>query len=321
MILDNFNPEAIQAITPAETLQTQNPAAEAVEVAVTTDDFLKIPTATAPEATEKPTEKKTEQGQELTEAERKDMAGRNARMYVNLIDLIVSRGCTLLTGGEAERYKLSKTEREEYTQASADYFYTINAKVSPALVFMVTTMTIFSSIFFRAYADYKTKKRNEKQESERKEREAADAKREAAAREAEKRQQQERKPAPTVTTVEAEEKEPPAPKKKEVKIYREDIPEAMNKRNNFEIYGPEDRPTELKGWKDALIGKYKRAPNGDRWTYDECLKAADNTPSDFIKMTIQQYKEAGENWKEINLKIRRFLRELKPMILEGNFKA
>ena len=87
-------------------------------------------------------------------------------MYVNLIDLVVSRGCALLTGETHERYKLSKSESDEYKKVSADYFYTINAQVSPALVFMVSTLTIFSSICFRAFADYKSKVKRKKAEKE-----------------------------------------------------------------------------------------------------------------------------------------------------------
>lgn len=278
-------------------------------------DFLEIPEAPAPEP-EAPEEKQPEQldaKPEPTEEEKKELAARNAQMYVTLVDLLVSRGCSLLTGGEIERYKLSKSEKEEYTKVSAEYFNTINATVSPAAVFIVSTLTIFSAIFFRAYLDYKQKKKKAEDEKRQREREAQREAAAAAAAEQQEREQreQERQPAPKFINKE------PKPEPKKPLYYFEEFPEAKNSRSNFEIYLQEDKPENSKTWTDSLIGKYKRSPENDRWTYEECLKAEDNEPSPIIKMMIEQKLTEGKNWKTINLELRKFLRELPKMIDEN----
>lgn len=306
--LQDYNPEEIK--TPE--------AAAATTTEITTDELIQIPTVEAPKEIIAAPEELKDAKAELSETEKKDLASRNAAMYVNLIDLIVSRGCMLLTGAEVDRYKLTKSEKEEYTKVSADYFYTINAQVSPALVFMVSTLTIFSSILFRAYGDFKAKTQKEKADAERKQKEAK-AKAEAEAEQL-NRDERERTAAATAT---AELKQPKeikleTPAKKTPKIYKEEIPEAKNARSNFEIYSIEDKKTDSKTWNDNLIGKYKRSQTNDRWTYEECLKANDNTPSEFCIRYITQHREAHkaegkeikESWKNINLELRRILKNL-----------
>lgn len=276
-------------------------------------ELLAIPEAPAPILETETEAEQIDAKAEPTEAERKDLAARNAAMYVTLIDLLVSRGCSLFTAAEIERYKLSKSEKEEYTKVSAEYFYTINAQVSPGAVFFVSTLTIFSSIFFRAWLDYKTKKKKEEDDKKARERAAA------AAAEAEERNRQEQQ---QQAAAEAN-KEPqqqflkvekaPEPERKKPLYYKEEFIEVKNERSNFEIYSEKDKPENSKTWIDTLIGKYKRSPVNDRWTYEECLKAQDNEPSPIIKMMIGQKQNEGKTWKDINLEIRKFLRSLPSM--------
>jgi len=276
-------------------------------------DFLEIPTAPAPiEDTQAQTEQINAKP-EPTEAEKKDLDGRNAAMYVTLVDLLVSRGCSLLTSADIERYKLSKSEKEEYTKVSAEYFYTINAQVSPAAVFIVSTLTIFSSIFFRAWIDFKTKKK--KQQDEKKAKERAEA---AEAEERNRQQQQQEQAAAEAAQQQQQhqqqfirfEPKPEPPQKPKPLYYRDEFHEAKNQRSNFEIYSAEDKPEASKTWTDVLIGKYKRSATNDRWTYEECLKAEDNEPSAIIKMMIGQKRTEGKTWKDINLELRKFLKSL-----------
>lgn len=275
-------------------------------------DLLAIPEAPAPVMDAEPQPEQTDAKPEPTEAERKDLAARNAAMYVTLVDLLVSRGCSLFTGAEIERYKLSKSEKEEYTKVSAEYFYTINAQVSPGAVFLVSTLTIFSSIFFRAWIDYKAKKKKQEDEKKAKERAAA-----AEAEERERQQQQQQAAAEAAKEPQQQQflkvEKAPEPERKKPLYYKEEIPEAKNERSNFEIYSEKDKPENSKTWNDILIGKYKRSPTNDRWTYEECLKAQDNEPSEIIKMMIGQKQTEGKTWKDINLEIRKFLRSLPSM--------
>ena len=303
--LEDYNPEA---------LKIQEAAPQELPTAET--DFLEIPTAEAPgEASNAAPEKIEQQKAEATEAEKKDLASRNAAMYVSLLDLIVCRGCNLITGEDTERYKLTKSEKEEYTKVSAEYFYTIDAKVSPALVFMVSTFTIFSAILFRCYGDYKAKVKREKEAAERKkrEKEAAEAAAAAAAAAAVTL------PTLKISPLKVEEYKPEAPpaRTKEIVIYKEEIKEALTSRSNFEIYTEEDKKEGSKTWKDALLGKYKNTPGNDRQTYEECLKAENNTPTEIPARMIEQMRAAGESWKTINLKIRKYLKSLPTMLIEG----
>lgn len=303
--MQSFDLNKIEEVQTIEQPQQQQPADNI-------GDLLAIPEAPAPILDEPG--KQAEQidaKPEPTEAERKDLAARNAAMYVTLVDLLVSRGAALFTGQEIERYKLSKSEKEEYTKVSAEYFFTINAQVSPAAVFIVSTLTIFSSIFFRAWADWKAKKK--KIEDEKKARERA----EAAEAEERKRQEQQQQAAAEAAKEPQQQflkvEKAPEPERKKPIYYKEEFTEAKNERSNFEIYSEKDKPENSKTWKDALIGKYKRSPTNDRWTYDECLKAQDNEPTAIIKMMIGQKQTEGKTWKDINLEIRKFLRGLPSM--------
>jgi hypothetical protein len=290
-----------------EEVQTQQPQPEQPQ-ADKIGDLLAIPEAPAPVMDTEPSAEQKDVKPEPTEAERKDLAARNAAMYVTLVDLLVSRGCSLFTGSEIERYKLSKSEKEEYTKVSAEYFFTINAQVSPAAVFLVSTLTIFSSIFFRAWIDWKTKKK--KQEDEKK------AKERAAAAEAEERNRQEQQQQAAAEAAKEPQKQflkvekAPEPERKKPLYYKEEFTECKNERSNFEIYSENDKPENSKTWNDSLIGKYKRSPTNDRWTYEECLKAQDNEPSAIIKMMIGQKQTEGKTWKDINLELRKFLKSL-----------
>ena len=310
--LENYNPEdfqEVQKIEIPEQATTGTPQSDS--------NFFEIPTAPPKENVIEAEPEQVNIKPEPTEEEKKTLAERNASMYVNLIDLVVSRGCALLTGETHERYKLSKSESDEYKKVSADYFYTINAQVSPALVFMVSTLTIFSSICFRAFADYKSKVKKKKAEKE-----AEQKQKEAEIKALEMQRQfneiaiQQQTQAQQVEPIYINqslpmEEEPPT--RKAPKVYKEEIIEAMEERSNFEIYTEKDKAENSKNWKDELIGKYKRSAANDRLTYDECLKANNNKPSEFIERIIKQYLEQGDSWKEINLKIRRFLRTLKSM--------
>jgi hypothetical protein len=296
-----------------EEVQTQQPQPEQPQ-ADKIGDLLAIPEAPAPVMDTEPSPEQKDVKPEPTEAERKDLAARNAAMYVTLVDLLVSRGCSLFTGSEIERYKLSKSEKEEYTKVSAEYFFTINAQVSPAAVFLVSTLTIFSSIFFRAWMDFKTKKK--KQQDEKKAKERAEA---AEAEERNRQQQQQEQDAAEAAQQQQQqqpqqfirfEPKPEPPQKQKPLYYRDEFHEAKNQRSNFEIYSAEDKPENSKTWIDVLIGKYKRSATNDRWTYEECLKAEDNEPSAIIKMMIGQKQTEGKTWKDINLELRKFLKSL-----------
>jgi hypothetical protein len=275
-------------------------------------EFLEIPTAPEPEPEKEKEEKLEKVEEEKSEAEKKALAVRNATMYVTLVDLIVSRGCSLIAGGEIERYKLSKSEKEEYSKVSEEYFLTINANVSPAAVFIVSTLTIFSSIFFRAFLDYKAKKKKKEDEEKREadQKRAAAAAAAAAAKTELENKQRDTEPTKTISILKAEKTEQEKPK-----YYKEEILEAKNSRSNFEIYQEKDKPENSKTWTDSLIGKYKRSPENDRWTYEECLKAQDNEPTEIVKMLINQKLSLQKSWKDINLEIRKFLKSL-PSFLE-----
>ena len=257
--LEDYNPETYQEEISINDKSVNN-------ITDSQSELLPIPQAEAKGEVIKEEVKESENIKtELSEEERKDLASRNASMYVGLIYLLVSRGCGLITGESHERYKLSKSEAEEYKKVSADYFYTVNTTVSPALVFMVSTLTIFSSIFFRAYADYKSKKRREKAELEAEERREAEARAEIQRRYIQQQQEQQRQAeiinnntkTPEYNTSIPIEEEPP--KRKKPTVYREEIQEGKENRSNFEIYTDKDKQAGSKTWTDDLLGKYKVA--------------------------------------------------------------
>ena len=288
------------------------PKAPTTEEAGAFEDIMQAPT---PEAPLKENTKQAEEIGEKTEEiedpeELKRLAERNAKNIVNLTDLLVSRACSLISGEKPSRYKLEKVEKEEYIETAAAYFETIKTKISPATVFVMSTITIFSSILFRAFQDWKTNKKAKEQEQKLKEASERGSLQRAAAKVVQME--------PKSESMQVDEIKIPEVKKP--KIYFEEVPEARAERGNFEIYLPTDKPKKGNRWKDELLGMYKRSKDNDRYTYEEALKKG-SRPSPIVKNMIDQRlleaqfkkKDGSIDWPLINKDIRNILREFPKM--------
>lgn len=263
------------------------------------------PETVAPPTTGPAPKPEPEQKDEPTPEEKRKLAEKNASMLVNVTDLLVSRLCSLLSGEDHERYKLHKIEKEEYKEAAAAYFETLKTKVSPALIFFTSTLTIFSGILFKAWGDRKRKI---------KERETA------AKLEAERKAAQEQRtiptgppaqePRPTTT-------EPPAKViriekgvRKAAIIYKEEVPEAMEARSNFEIFTEADRPEGVSSkWDDKIIGYYKKSAENERLKYEDVLKDG-SRPSPLLERLIFAELQKGKEWRLINKELRHYIKSL-----------
>ena len=272
---------------------------------------LEIEKVSAPQLKEDPVilENTQTEKPELSEEEQRKVSERTARMFVNLSDVIVSRVCDIITGEGIERYKMSKIEREDLTEATTEYFVSTKAQASPVVIFSITAITIFSGIFMRAYADYKKKKKEEQKK--------ADQERQLKIIE---RQKEEERQNLNILPMQAQTseiriiQEAPAPKEDRniVKIHREEIPEAINKRSNFKIYTEADRPQNANATKfnDEVIGRYAYNSQGERYTIEECLKADDSKPSPLLERMILQYLKRGTEQRIINKELRQYLKNL-----------
>lgn len=272
---------------------------------------LEIEKVSAPQLKEEPVilENTQTEKPELSEEEQRKVSERTARMFVNLSDVIVSRVCDIITGEGIERYKMSKIEREDLTEATTEYFVSTKAQASPVVIFSITAITIFSGIFMRAYADYKKKKKEEQKKADQ----------ERQLKIIEKQKEEERQnlnilPAQAQTSQIRIIQEAPAQKEDRniIKIHKEEVPEALSKRSNFKIYTEADRPQNANATKfnDEVIGRYAYNSQGERYTIEECLKSDDSKPSPLLERMILQYLKRGTEQRIINKELRHYLKNL-----------
>ena len=66
-----------------------------------------------------------------------------ADMWVGTMNMAVSSVCSVISGEEKEKFKLSETEQMEYKQVSEAYFKTVDYELSPGTLFAVSSLTIF----------------------------------------------------------------------------------------------------------------------------------------------------------------------------------
>ena len=243
--------------------------------------------------------------EEMTAEEARKLAEKNASMLVNVTDLLVSRLCSLLSGEDHERYKLHKLEKEEYKEAAAAYFESVKTKVSPALIFFTSTFTIFSGILFKAWGDRQRKIKDSDQKKKIEETAATLERERQAAREA----------APKVPEATGERpqeklKETNKEVRKVARIYKEEVPEAMESRSNFEIFTKDDKPAGVSTkWNDKVIGYYKRSAENARLTYEEVLKEG-TKPSPLLSRLILADIEKQKPWRIINKELRHYIKKL-----------
>lgn len=234
-------------------------------------------------------------------------AENTAKAYVNTLDFLVSRLCSIMSGESFSRYQLTKEEKKHYEEASADFFELERLKVSPKWLFLSSTITVFSSIIFLAYKDRKKKKAEEASAALLKQ------KAEKAAEEKSRQIQRNRNKERSKKALSYQPPKERARTKEEVKtktvtpltVYREDVPEAISGRANFEIYAPGDKMGDFN-----LLGKYKRNAENDRLKYEEANRGEE--PSPYVLGLLENLKNKGLAKAKINKIIREHIRSLPP---------
>ena len=81
----------------------------------------------------------------------------SAQMYVQPLDLIVSRGCAMYADEKADKFKLSEDEKNSLKEAAEAYFATSPVFISPAGWFALATILAVSVPAFLAYQTRKEK--------------------------------------------------------------------------------------------------------------------------------------------------------------------
>lgn len=81
-----------------------------------------------------------------------------ASMAVVTIDLVLSNVAGMISGGDREKYKLTTTEKAEYTEVWANYLKDKNIDLSPTTMLIITTLCIVVPKFIEANRERKTKK-------------------------------------------------------------------------------------------------------------------------------------------------------------------
>ena len=81
-----------------------------------------------------------------------------ASMAVITIDLMVSNVAGAISGGDKEKYKLTPTEKEQYTEVWANYLRDKNIDLSPTALLLITTLCIVVPKFMEANRERKNKK-------------------------------------------------------------------------------------------------------------------------------------------------------------------
>lgn len=275
---------------PPEVVEVRDQTAgeqEAGEEAQTDEDINHAPLATK----EDPTETETQKEEYFTEKK----AESSARMLTKMADIFIKYTGHFITGEPVSKYALHKLDREELQETTTEFFKIKQFALSPEYAFFTAIIMIVSSSFMKIYKDYKDKSKEEKKSTE----------------------EQERKKAAEIAAVEIEKKDEQQPDfmvEEKVKPERqlpffEEIPEAVNSRSNFNVYTEEDRPEQGKKWSDDLIGLYKKSPENDRLTYEECLSANDK-PSAFVRRLIEILDNKGKSSSDRNRHIRKYLSKL-----------
>ena len=83
-----------------------------------------------------------------------------ASMAVITIDLVLSNVAGMISGGDKEKYKLTPTEKTEYTEVWANFLRDKNIDLSPTALLLITTLCIVVPKFMEANRERKLKKQN-----------------------------------------------------------------------------------------------------------------------------------------------------------------
>jgi chaperonin cofactor prefoldin len=92
-------------------------------------------------------------------------ASSMASMAVITIDLLVSNVAGAISGGEREKYKLSSTEKAEYTEVWANFLKDKNIELSPTAMLLIVSACIVVPKLVEANKERKEKKLLKTQEN------------------------------------------------------------------------------------------------------------------------------------------------------------
>ncbi len=262
------------------------------------------PKASALEIVKPPSQSGKKKQEPPKEGERPAVSRREAETtaeaFTSFLNFVVSRGCAMFSGLDPERYEMQDKEKKAYIKTATDFFELERIKVSPKVLFLTSTLTIFSGIFYLAYKDYqREKKKKEEQELQKL----------AAEKAAKAKIRKLQTKAAPLKIERAKPKEEPitAPKKKEEEeplIYWDDVPEAVEGRANFEIY--EEDATDMGGL--PLTGHYRRSSKNKRLKQEDALKA--DPPSPYVAGMIRTYRKKRFPTAQISKLIREHLKTL-----------
>lgn len=79
----------------------------------------------------------------------------NAKMAVNILDMITSKIGGAVSGQPSQNYKLESEDKKDFVILTADYFATLQTSVSPALMWWATCLTLVSATLYKANEDKK----------------------------------------------------------------------------------------------------------------------------------------------------------------------
>ena len=72
-----------------------------------------------------------------------ESSGISAKMYVETVDLLMSKLCGAIADKDSKIYTLDPDEKKQYIKVTREYFKTVDINVSPTTVFVLTTLALF----------------------------------------------------------------------------------------------------------------------------------------------------------------------------------
>jgi hypothetical protein len=94
--------------------------------------------------------------------EYESMLEAGATMYVETVDLFVSKICGSISKSDSDNYKLSSKEKAEYYNISKVYFKSMKIKINPTTIFMIATGVLVGGNLIKSVIDRQDNIKEEK---------------------------------------------------------------------------------------------------------------------------------------------------------------
>lgn len=120
--------------------------------AATAEDLQRI---AVQEIKKSATDKAEEEKTPTPKGMKKAASTQGAFMITTTLDIAISKICSMFSGMEDDRYRLTEKQAKEHREVTAAYLEAMEINVSPTTIFVIITIALFGSSIFKAFQDKK----------------------------------------------------------------------------------------------------------------------------------------------------------------------